>query len=314
MPYWGELAALGTAACWSLTAIFFAEAGRRVGSHRVNKIRLIMAVLLYAAIMTAVFGSPFPTQATWQQTGWLALSGLIGLVLGDGALFRAFVMIGPRLATLLMATAPIFATIIAWIFLGERLGIMTLLGIALTIGGVMWVVLERQFGSANRFGLTTDHPDAGSKTKGVILATIGAFGQATGLVLSKQAMVHAGEPLDPMPASMIRMIASMFFIWGFAVARNDITETVRAVSNRSAMLFALGGTIFGPVLGVWLSLVAVNQIEAGVAATLNGTTPIIIIPVVYLVYRERVSVRALFGTVLAVIGVALLFSGDALVR
>ena len=68
----------------------------------------------------------------------------------------------------------------------------------------------------------------------------------------------------------------------------------------------------GPFLGVWLSLVAVSMIPTGIAATLNATTPILIIPVVIAYYREKVSYRALVGAVLAVGGMALLFFADEL--
>jgi drug/metabolite transporter (DMT)-like permease len=80
------------------------------------------------------------------------------------------------------------------------------------------------------------------------------------------------------------------------------------------MLFAAGGAIMGPFLGVWLSLVAVKMIPAGIAATLNAMTPIMVIPVVIFYYKEKVSYRAVLGAVVAFIGVALLFVGDELHR
>jgi len=312
MPYAGELAALATAVCWSFTAIFFSESGRRIGSFRVNAIRLLFAVTLYAIILLVSNGRILPEHVNQKQVFYLALSGLIGLVIGDGCGFKALVMIGPRLTTLLWGTAPIMATVIAWAFLGERLAWMDLVGIAITIGGVSWVVGERRFGDHNQFNLRADHPDAGTLTKGVLLGLLAALGQATGLVLSKHAMLNCGEPLDPLPASFLRMLSSALIIWSYAIVRGKAGDTLKALRNGPAMGFALGGAVFGPILGVWSSLVAVALIPAGIAATLNATTPIWIIPNVIFYYKEKVSPRAVLGAILAVIGVALLFISDEL--
>ncbi len=310
MPYAGELSALATAICWSFTAIFFSEAGRRIGSFRVNSIRLLFAVTIYSVVLLVTTGRLFPEDMNRDQVLILALSGLIGLVIGDGCGFKALVMIGPRLTTLLWGTAPIMAAVIAWAYLGEQLHLVHMAGIVITVGGVSWVVAERRFGNHNHFGLQADHPDSGTLLRGVLLGLMAAMGQAVGLVLSKDAMLNTGGTLDPLPASFIRMLSSAIMIWTFAIIRGKLVDTLRAFGNGRAMLCALGGAVAGPFLGVWTSLIAVVHIPAGIAATLNATTPIWIIPNVIVYYKEKVSVRAVFGAIVAVIGVAILFLAD----
>jgi drug/metabolite transporter (DMT)-like permease len=310
MPYAGELSALATAVCWSFTAIFFSEAGRRIGSFRVNSIRLLFAVAIYSVVLLVTTGRLFPETLTQGQVFWLALSGLIGLVIGDGCGFKALVMIGPRLTTLLWGTAPIMATIISWPFLGEQLHLVHLSGILITIGGVSWVVAERRFRNGNHFNLQADHPDSGTLFRGVLLGLLAALGQAAGLVLSKHAMLNEGPMLDPLPASFLRMLSSAIMIWAFAALRGKVMDTLRGFKDSRAMFFAVGGAVFGPFLGVWTSLIAVVYIPAGIAATLNATTPIWIIPNVMLYYKEKVSLRAVFGAIVAVGGVAILFLAD----
>ncbi len=307
MGHIGELAALSTALLWSFTAIFFSEAGRRIGSFRVNKIRLIFAVLIYGAITLVTTGWFFPQGLNTEQIFWLSISGLIGLVLGDGCGFKALVMIGPRLTTLVLSTAPIVATIIAWIFLGERLGWLDLAGIVVTLAGVSWVVLERRYNNGNQFGLKSDHPDSGTLAKGILLAIGASIGQAVGLVLSKQGMLFSGGAIDPLQASFVRMLAATAIIWIYAVIRREVKETVKTSTNAKAMGLTAAGAVFGPFLGVWMSLVALNYISAGIAATLNATTPILILPTVLIVYKEKMSPRAIIGAVLAVAGVAMIF-------
>jgi drug/metabolite transporter (DMT)-like permease len=266
-----------------------------------------MAVVIYGIMMTVTFGSPIPSGLNFAQLLWLGLSGFVGLVLGDGCGFKALVIIGPRIMTLLYSTAPIFASIIAWIFLGESLGPFDILGIAITISGLVWVISERNSVQNNHKPIQKDHPDSGSYGKGILLGLGAGLGQALGLVLAKQGMVYSGEMVDAMPASFIRMIVATFSIWSFSAVTGKLDGIRRSLKDITAVKLTLGGAFFGPFLGVWMSLLALEYIRTGVAATLNATTPIMILPVVMLVYKERITIRGVIGAILAVGGVTILF-------
>ncbi len=127
------------------------------------------------------------------------------------------------------------------------------------------------------------------------------------MVLAKQGMTNAGSEIDPMLASFVRMLIACAIIWIVSAFRGKLSEAAAIFTNKETFKFTLGGSICGPFLGVWLSLLALNYISTGVAATLNATVPIIVIPIMYILYREKSSVRALAGALIAVLGVALLF-------
>ncbi len=307
----GEISALAAAFFWSFTAIFFSEAGKQIGSYKVNKIRLLFAVAIYMLILTFRTGSPIPLGLNFAQIGWLSISGIVGLSIGDAFGFKSLVMIGPRLTTLFFCAVPVVTTLIAWIFLGEALHIVDLLGIAITVGGVSWVVLERDFeGKKNPHALHSDHPDHGSKAKGFALAMAAAFCQALGLILSKKGMMFAGGTVEPMQASLVRMLAGASGIWLYAIVRGEALDTLKSLKQIKPMILTFFGAIFGPFLGVWSALVALAHTSAGIAATLNSTAPILILPTVILYYKEHVSIRAAIGALIAVVGVTLLFLGD----
>ena len=307
MPYLGETAALATAFFWSFTSIFFAEGGKLIGSFKVNNIRLAMAVVIYAIILILLTGTPWPAGINAQQVFWLGLSGLVGLVFGDSFGFKALVMIGPRLTTLLYATTPIWTTIVAWVFLGERLTALDVLGIVITVSGIVWVVTERRFAQASPNGPVSGHPDAGSYFTGILLGLGAALGQAVGLVLAKEGMLHAGGTVEPIEASAVRMGIALIGIWTLSGIRGQIPATLAALRHGRAMAFSFGGAFFGPFLGVWMSLLAVAHLEAGVASTLNSMTPVMILPFLIIYYKERPTLRAWLGAIVAVGGVALLF-------
>ena len=140
----GQLAALGTAFCWSLTAVFFSYSGRLVGSDVVNRSRLLFAMLFITITHLLLVGTIFPFGAEPYRWGWLAISSILGLVLGDTFLFRAYVLVGPRISMLMMSTVPILSAAMARVFLGEHVAGIELAGIIVTVLGIGWVVTERR--------------------------------------------------------------------------------------------------------------------------------------------------------------------------
>lgn len=291
----GELAAIGTASCWTLTAVAFEAAGRRVGSLAVNLVRLVIGFGFLSVYGWVGHGRPLPLDASGHAVLWLAVSGWIGFTLGDLCLFRALIDIGARLSVLLMSLVPPMTALIGRLVLGEVLSGADWLGMALTVGGVTWVVAERVPDASGRIAR---HP-----RKGILLAVGGALGQAIGLVLSKYGM----RSYDPFASTQIRVIAGTIgfaLIFTFWRRWSWVTAAVR---DRRALALTTCGAFFGPFLGVSLSLVAVQNTRAGVAATLIGLTPVLILPLAIFVRKERVSYRAALGALLAFAGAAVLF-------
>ncbi len=301
MEYIGEIAALSTAFFWAFTSILFSESGKLIGAYLLNKIRLLMAVILYASILLITTGTVMPGGIGSEQCLWLGLSGVIGLALGDSSLFKSLLLLGPRLTTLIFSCNPILTAIIAWVFLGEKLSFLNILGILITVSGIIWVVLEK-----NKENNNAIPHDRKILIKGGLYALGGAMGQALGLILAKQGMVYSGAQVEPFMASYIRLLFALSAIWIFSAVRGSLPKVFEAMRNKRAMALSAGGTIAGPFLGVWLSLVAIKYIETGIAATLNALVPIMIIPLVIFYYKEKVSRRSLFGALLAVVGVSLL--------
>ena len=294
-PLVGQLAALGTAICWSFTALFFSYSGRRIGSLVVSQSRLLFALLLLILLHFFLEGSIFPLDAAPFRWGWLSVSSILGLVLGDTLLFYAFVMIGPRLSTLMMSLVPIINTIAGWILFDELLGPLEILGTALAVGGVFWVVSERRRG--------TDAAAERQYGRGILLGLGGAVGQATNLLTARYGLVGGYSTLS---ATLIRIFVAVLVLWGIALLRRSAGEMVRSWRDRPAFAALIAGTVVGPVLGIWLSLVAVQQARIGIASTLMALPPVLLIPIEYAIDRKPISARSIVGTLIALSGVALI--------
>lgn len=306
----GAAAGIATSLLWTATSLFFTAAGKRLGPTVVNATRIVFAILLLGVTHRFLSEHWIP-DATSRQVIYLALSGVVGLSIGDQALFTAFVHIGPRLSMLIMTTSPLFAIFFGWIALGETLSATAGIGVLITLGGVAWVVLERPQGHTH---VTMRH-----WRRGIALAAIAAACQTGGLLLSKQGMGHGwllpDERLGPQPATLIRMVFAavgmipIVFFHARRERRSRQTGTFPRPTGpvSSGVAFASAGAVVGPFLGVWMSLVAADRAPIGVAQTLCSMAPIFLLPFAATIHKERISGRAILGAVLAVAGSALLF-------
>jgi drug/metabolite transporter (DMT)-like permease len=296
--YIGELAGLATSIMWTGTSTFFTLAGRKIGSVVLNRIRLILAAIFLMLTHWILFGNPVPFYASSTNLIWLSLSGVIGLVLGDAFLFQAFVLIGPRLSMLLMSLAPVIATITSWFFLDEKLGLLPIVGIMVTVMGIAAVVSDRP----ERNHTIEENRDYG---RGLLFGLGGAAGQALGLVTSKLGLVNNFPALS---GNVIRMLAAVIVMWVLTIVLGQVRTTIYSfIHAGKARLQVLGGAILGPFLGVWLSLIAVQNTEVGIASTLMSLPPIFLLPVGRILFKEQIGWRSLVGTIIALMGVAILF-------
>jgi drug/metabolite transporter (DMT)-like permease len=296
----GELAALATALCWAFSSIFFTSTSKEAGAIPVNRIRLVFAVILLLVVHTLITGHPLPLDAEPIRWLWLGLSGIVGLVLGDTLLFQAYYLIGNRLGTLIMSGVPVISSLAAWLLLGENLSLISIAGIALCTGGIMVVVMERTAGNGSQ-----THHERRQYILGVLCAIGGAIGQAGGLVLAKKGLA---DNFPSISGVVIRMVTAMLFMWVITLVMGQVKQTVLKVINNSKLIMRIaGGTVIGPFLGVWLSQIAVQQSYVGIASTLMALTPIFILPISKYYYREKISYRAVIGTVIALAGVAIIF-------
>jgi drug/metabolite transporter (DMT)-like permease len=299
--HFGEIAGVLTALFWTVTSMAFESAGKKVGSLSVNLIRLVIAFFFIGFYSWIVRGFFFPTDATPFQWQWLALSGLVGFVIGDLLLFQALVVIGARISMLVMALAPPFAALIGWLLLDEVLSPKSLLGMAITLTGIVIVILKREKTEEN--GTITRRIKSNYSVQGILLALGGALGQGAGLVISKKGM---GD-YDAFSAAQIRVLTG---IVGFIFILTFMKRWPRfkaAIKNIPAMKRITLGAFFGPFLGVSFSLLAVQNTKAGIAATLMSITPVLIIAPAVLLFKEKINWKEILGAVITVIGVAFFF-------
>ena len=295
MPLLGEISALITALFWSMSPLFFTAAINRVGTVTVNITRLTFA-LLFLSVSVLVMG--YTVHLSAGQYGYLSFSGFLGLVFGDSFMFKAFQHIGARITMLVMALSPAIATFAAYFILGEHMPLLGLIGIVVTLAGIIWVVAERGTG-------TKESPHAVSKI-GLFYAFCGATGQGLGLVFAKLAFHEA--PVNGLVATLIRIAAAWLILLPLAAITKNLKNPMTTFrTEKRALWLTIGGAVVGPFLGITFSLIAVAHTQVGVAATIMATVPIVMLPLLRIFYKEQLTWKSIAGAFVAVGGVVLLF-------
>lgn len=290
-----ELAALGTALCWATTGMISTDAVRALGAFHFNLIRQGFVTLLLATIVLAT--------GVWQGLDWgtlatLAVSGGIGILLGDTFNFAAVGRIGPRRAGAIFALNAPMAALMGWAFLGEDLPFRAVAGIALTAMGVALAILGRPKQGAHRLEVLQ-----GTLWVGVLLGLAAAFGQAAGSLIARPIMT-AG--MDPYFASLMRVGASGLAM-GVIASLPPAPAMPRPVSRKILLLTATTAVI-GLLIGMTLFLYALQGSKTGIIATLSATSPVLILPLLWLRTGQRPSALSWAGAGLAVCGLALIFT------
>lgn len=290
-----ELAALGTATCWAMTGIIASDAIRALGAFHFNLIRQVFVTLILTAVVLVSGTLALPD---WQAVAVLGLSGVLGILLGDTLNFAAVGRIGPRRAGAIFALNAPMAAVLGWVLLGERLGGQAWAGIAVTVAGVALAILGRPASGAHRLEQVR-----GGLRVGVALGLGAALGQAAGALIARPYMAGG---LDPYVGSLIRVGASGLAM-GMVAALPLSPKGPQEVTGK--VLFLTGLTaLIGLLLGMTLFLYALQGSQTGIIATLSATSPVIILPLLWLRTGQRPTLTSWAGAGLAVAGLALIFT------
>ena len=293
----GELSALITSVSWAASNQVHTMAGRILGGANVVIVRVplyVMGIGFGAFIGGASPG--IPVEAILP----LILSAIGGIVLCDPLIYTAAVAIGPRLAVLLQSLSACITAVLGYFFLGESINLLGWLGILTTTGGVAFVLME----GGVKAGAELDSLTPAQFVRGVVLGLLGAASLAFSFLLLKKALRYG---MDPLWAAFMRMCIGGAILWGMTLLRGKLFGLLRTAwtSWRIMRLLLIG--CFVSTFGNCLSSVAMKYTESGIAATLIGLQPIMIIFVIMIVERKAPSLRAVIGTAIAFTGTAMIF-------
>lgn len=306
MEFLADSAALFASFCFAFGGYFFSDAVKKIGSYSVNAVRILIYLVGILLVYFILFGFGIP-EAPPAQWLFLGLSAFTGLVFGDYLFFVTLKHISPRLTFLISAPlAPIFSALIGLLFLGEKLVIKDIIGIVVVLSGLLIVLCKKN---------AEDQPPdggGGKKSFGVIIAFICSFGYGISMVFTKIGVTGGAsgtaKPLDPFTASVIRIFFGCIIIWGMVFLSGKTKQVTESMRNKFGLNMVIFGALFA-LTGIWMLLFALSHTKVGIAATLGGMMPVMIIPIMYIMKKERTGARGIIGSVVSIAGVAVLMLG-----
>jgi drug/metabolite transporter (DMT)-like permease len=312
LSYLGESIAFGATLAFSIGMFPFTEASRRMGPNAVNHLRLVVAVLFLTVLsllflpisFIQLFSTPLP-----EHWIWFGLSGVLGLTLGDYFGFTAYAILGPRIASIFSTLAPTAALFAGYFIINERINIIGIIGIFITIAGVIWLTLSRKAKASMQ------NHEHGNVKKGIIFGALGALCQGGGVVLANKGFQTQlnNTDLPFFQATWIRMICAMSIMFIISIIGGRLKNIKQVIfSNKDGIKYTVAGTIFGPVIGVSLSMLTISQLhdKPSIAQTIFSLVPVFVLPISYFAYKEKITIKSILGALISIVGVIVLIWRD----
>ena len=297
-----EAAALLAAFLWTIGTLIYGKVDLTAWQINLSKNTIATICLIVHLSIAGWLTSTLPMQLGWWSWVCLGLSGFVGIVIGDTFYFRCLQILGARRALVLATTSPVFAVFSGYWILGEALSWAALSLIPLVVIGLVVVILDRK-SDREAPGLFP-----GSLKVGVLAGVGSAICQAIGLAFSKIAMNADCSPLE---ASLGRIGIALLCAATISLSRGTLVESYRKVLKWQQIRFVVPAAMMGAYIGIWLSQIAIEGNQIGIAQTLLSTSPLFAIPVVWIVLKQKPTSQAVVGTLIAVAGiVGLVFADD----
>lgn len=288
----GEITALMASFCWTVSSTIVEKKGAGFSAVAMNVARQIVAFLAIGLIIVLFNRTSLTTSISFRGAFFLAMSGLIGFSIGDSFLMSAFTRIGAQVTLLIYTISPVLTAILGRIFFGESLSPKNIMGMLVVIGAIMLVIGK---GGSSNLKVKGD-------PKGLLFAFLASIGQALGVLLSKAGL----ESIPALLATEIRLLGGLVGILLICSLAKGWPDVKKLFISRQGIEVTLSNALIGTTIGVVLSMLAIKYTKAAVASTLMTMSPVIIIPIMYFYYKEKISRYELVGAVMSVAGVALL--------
>jgi len=291
----GQIFAVLTAACFATVSTVWSYVGKKLGSNTVTHIRLWLALPPMIFVHFLFTGTLFPVDLPSSSLLLFLISGLFGFAIADLFIFRSLILIGVRETLVILTLSPIFGALISWFALSEKLSHFQILGILITIGGVMWVIYEE---GQNRIKAEKQH------NLGIPFALAGGLAQALANILSKAALLNNVHPIS---GTYIRLLAGLSGLILFALMRKSFVSDIRKMTHIRLTFLLAAAAVIGPIIGVVLSLYALTMAPVGIVTALVQISPVLLLPFDHFILKKKITAKVVLGTFVALLGASILF-------
>lgn len=283
----GVAAALGSAASWAIGSILFKQLGDHLSPVAMTLAKGTAASAFLAMVLLAVGATPIAQEPLVM----LILSGVLGIAVGDTLFFMALQRLHAHAVVILFTLGQVLTVLLAVLLLGERPTTIEWVGMALVVAGVTAVLWVQLTDEENRLSLV-----------GVACGLASVLAMSTSVIMCKDALDSVGT----VQATLVRMVAGTLTMLLFAYGMRQMGGALDALARPKVMgqfLGSVGVITFG---GFWLSIVAIANVDASIANTLNSTEPLFVLPLAAFILREKITPAIVGSSLVAVAGIGLI--------
>jgi drug/metabolite transporter (DMT)-like permease len=284
----------------------FTDAARKWGSVALNHYRLVVALIVLTVLCLTIgklsFADLFAGPSMVQYL-YVGASGILGLVIGDYFGFYAMAILGARVSSIFNTIAPIATLSFGFLLLNESINFIGIIGILLSIVGVIWFLMGGKAGE--------DSPPAlkhGTVRKGILFGVLAGLCQGFHLVISKKGFNDTSYVLSPLHATWIRIFAATVVYFAFTISRGRLKkDVITIVRNGQDIIGKVTlATIWGLILSIVLVMWSVTLCKAAVVQTIISLVPIVVVPMSFVLYKEKLTFKTMLAAMVSVSGVFML--------
>ncbi len=290
----GQLLALLTAACWASNSVSWKYLGERSNSSFIANARMWVALPLIL-VVTLAFDHRLPLSSSPTTYIVLLISGCIGYFITDMLMFRAYILLGARESLVILTLSPVFTAAMSWALFNERLRLIQMLGILLTLSGIVLMILSEKRAKTD---------ERKNIKKGVLFALLGSFFQALSYILAKYAL----DDITPIASNLIRNVGGFlsFLIYTLFFERTFFRD-LGFFKRKKYLVIMIAAVIAGPVVGMSSQMVAFTLAPAGIVSAIAQVSPVLLLPIDRFVFKKHITLLSLLGTLISISGVIILF-------
>lgn len=308
----GYLAALGTLCAWTISTFVLAKLARLEDPYVLNKAALFFSIFLLGIVVCVVDGiAPWelftvPNASNWL---WLGISGILGKSVGDYCGFFALRILGARRRSMITTLGPGFTWFFGLMILSESMNWLGIAAMGLTIISLLLLInssAEKEEVKKENFGLPLP---------GLLFGISAAALTGLAFILSKKTFVESENSISAYHGTWIRIVTAFSALMIFDILRNKHTGFIKQFlldKQKGVLLFF--GILFGAVLGLSFSLIAITRMNAAAAYTIFSLLPVSVILVSIIVYKKKLTLQSWLYSILAIAGVMILVWRDVLAR
>jgi len=286
----GILAALASAASWAFGTVVFDRLGKEIPYAGITFLKGAFSIVLMGAL--AVWGGGL-VDVSLRDFAYLALSGIIGIAIGDTLFFRSLQDLGAKTQVLYFMLGQVVTMLLSFLLLGDILSLQEYVGALILLIGIVIVTWGKQ----------EDHPN---KRRGIILGFLSILCFSVSTIMVKVAI----GGIDVVSATFYRMVFGTLSVMFVGVTSRKIGGWVAPLRKGSTLALFILNVVVITLGGFLLSMLAIKCISVSLASVLSATEPVFVLLLAFLINRERPTRRELVGAAISIVGLLIIILND----